>query len=339
MDSREQPQPQPPNMMVGPTVYPSMLAPATARFPYSNNNNNNNSNPPPPSSEPLNSDANTNHNNSTFEALKPCALAASESSKKKRGRPRKYSPDGNIALGLGPTHAPASSADPPAKKHRGRPPGSGKKQMDALGIPGTGFTPHVITAEVGEDIASKLVAFCEQGRRTVCTLSASGAIRNVTIRAPDMPAGILAYEGQFEIISLKAATLQSDNNRMAALSVSIAGPDGRLLGGEVVGALTAATAVQVILGSFIADGKKSSSSNLKSGRSSTPSSQMLAFGASPTPTTPTSLGPSTDSSEDNENSHFSKGPGGSGLYNNNASQPIHTMPMYQHQLWAGHTQQ
>jgi len=34
---------------------------------------------------------------------------------------------------------------------------------------------------------------------------------------------------------------------MAALSVSIAGPDGRLLGGEVVGALTAATAVQVLL--------------------------------------------------------------------------------------------
>ena len=131
--------------MVGPTVYPSMLAPATARFPYSNNNNN--SNPPPPSSEPLNSDANTNHNNSTFEALKPCALAASESSKKKRGRPRKYSPDGNIALGLGPTHAPASSADPPAKKHRGRPPGSGKKQMDALGI-ALSFIPSFVRSLV-----------------------------------------------------------------------------------------------------------------------------------------------------------------------------------------------
>lgn len=314
-------------------MYPSMLSPVTARFPFSSSSNNN-----PPPSEPLNNDTNDN-DNSAFEALKPCALAASESSKKKRGRPRKYSPDGNIALGLGPTHAPASSADPPAKKHRGRPPGSGKKQMDALGIPGTGFTPHVITAEVGEDIAAKLVAFCEQGPRTVCTLSANGATRNVTIRAPDMPAGTVAYEGPFEIISLKAATLQSDNNRMAALSVSLAGPDGRVLGGEVVGALTAATAVQIVLGSFIADGKKSSSSYLKSGRSLTPSSQMLAFGASRTPTTPTSQGPSTESSEDNENSHFSQGPGGPGLYDNNASQPIHTMPMYQHQLWAGHTQQ
>jgi len=60
-----------------------------------------------------------------------------------------------------------------------------------------------------------------------------------------------SLQGPFEIISLKAATLQSDNNRMAALSVSLAGPDGRVLGGEVVGALTAATAVQVLLSNGI----------------------------------------------------------------------------------------
>lgn len=76
--------------------------------------------------------------------------------KKKRGRPRKYSPssDGNIALGLAP--APPVNAvaagggnlessndgsggtpnvdSSAVKKHRGRPPGSGKKQLDALGI-------------------------------------------------------------------------------------------------------------------------------------------------------------------------------------------------------------
>jgi len=175
MDSREpHQQPQLPNMMVGPTSYTSMLAPATARFPFINTNHHPNPPPPPPPPppEPL------NDNNDS--ALKPCALGmgSSESSKKKRGRPRKYSPDGNIALGLVPNHAAASS-ETPAKKHRGRPPGSGKKQMDALGnffanlfecvlvffflylfwylflvygsgISGSGFTPHVITAEAGE---------------------------------------------------------------------------------------------------------------------------------------------------------------------------------------------
>lgn len=77
-----------------------------------------------------------------------------EPAKKKRGRPRKYSPDGNIALGLSPTpvtpssvagHADSGggaatavaatpSSENPAKKIRGRPPGSVKRQLDALGI-------------------------------------------------------------------------------------------------------------------------------------------------------------------------------------------------------------
>lgn len=73
-----------------------------------------------------------------------------ESEKKKRGRPRKYTHEGNIALGLGPsgsggggggggggghfdgTSTPGSG-DMPVKKHRGRPPGVVKKQLDALG--------------------------------------------------------------------------------------------------------------------------------------------------------------------------------------------------------------
>lgn len=62
---------------------------------------------------------------------------------------------------------------------------------------------------------------------------------------------------------------------------------------------------------------------------------MLTFGAPMTPTSPTSQGPSTESSDDNDNSPFNRGPG---PYNN-ASQPIHNMPMYHHQLWAGQTQQ
>lgn len=128
MDSRVPPHT---SMMAGPTSYAptnsssmispnpssSMMPPGPARFPFA-------------SSEPF---AAAQHDGPTS----PSALA-----KKKRGRPRKYSPDGNIALGLAPTHASPSSApaagdsgasDAPPKKHRGRPPGSGKKQLDALG--------------------------------------------------------------------------------------------------------------------------------------------------------------------------------------------------------------
>ncbi|GAB2296543.1 hypothetical protein Dimus_030654 [Dionaea muscipula] len=97
------------------------------------------------------------------------SIACGDSSKKKRGRPRKYSPDGgggnggNIALQLAPTPISPSlvaaqggdsggtpSSDATAKKHRGRPPSSGKRQLDALGNCGVGFTPHVIMVDAGE---------------------------------------------------------------------------------------------------------------------------------------------------------------------------------------------
>ncbi|XP_057763441.1 AT-hook motif nuclear-localized protein 8-like [Arachis stenosperma] len=386
--------PPPPNMMVGmgPTQYsPSMMAPTTARFPFTSvvhhqhqqhqqqqqqqqqqqhhQHQHQHQQPPVP---PTNNNGNAaNDNNNTValydgssSALKPCGFPTTDSAsaaKKKRGRPRKYSPDGNIALGLSTTHASPSPAVPPradssaggsggggatpsseplAKKHRGRPPGSGKKQMDALGAGGIGFTPHVILVESGEDVAAKIMAFCQQGPRTVVILSANGAICNVTLKQPTTLGGTVTYEGRFEIISLSGSLLHSENNsdrsRPGGLNVSLAGSDGRVLGGGVAGMLTAASPVQVIVGSFIEDGKKSnSSSNNKSGPSSTPSTQMLNFGAPMTPTSPTSQGASSESSDDNDQSPPNRGPG---LYNN-ASQPIHNMSMYHHQLWAGQTQQ
>jgi hypothetical protein len=69
---------------------------------------------------------------------------AGELVKKKRGRPRKYGPDGTIGLGQKPAAATGAEAggqsggggsnSNPDGKRRGRPPGSGKKkQLDALG--------------------------------------------------------------------------------------------------------------------------------------------------------------------------------------------------------------
>ncbi|KAL3497767.1 hypothetical protein ACH5RR_040499 [Cinchona calisaya] len=275
-----------------------------------------------------------------------------EPSKKKRGRPRKYSPDGagsSIALGLSPTSVtPISSSsvvavadsagggggtlssENPAKKHRGRPPGSIKRQLDALGSPGVGFTPHVITVKAGEDIASKIMAFSQQGPRTVCILSANGAICNVTLRQPAMSGGTVTYEGRFEIISLSGSFLLSENNgsrsRSGGLSVSLAGSDGRVLGGGVAGMLMAATPVQVVVGSFIADGKKP-----KSGSSPAPAPNMLNFGNPVMEASPPSHDASSDSSDDNGSpiNH------GSGPYGN--TQPMQNMSMYTNMGWPNST--
>ncbi|KAI3756257.1 hypothetical protein L1987_56076 [Smallanthus sonchifolius] len=287
-----------------------------------------------------------------------------EPARKKRGRPRKYSPssDGNIALGLAPAPvATGSSAgggggghlessnggggtpntDSSAKKQRGRPPGSGKKQLDALGAPGVGFTPHVITVKAGEDIASKMTAFSQEGPRTVCILSANGAISNVTLRQPTMSGGTVTYEGRFEIISLSGSYMMADSDgnhssRSSGLSVSLAGSDGRVLGGGVVGSLVAATPIQVVVGSFIADAKKPKPS---SSPTVAPPGNMLNFGGGgsvPGASPPSGDGPSSESSEDSGSSPLHRHPGS---YNNASQQapPPPQMQMYSNMGWPNST--
>ncbi|XP_071737415.1 AT-hook motif nuclear-localized protein 10-like [Rutidosis leptorrhynchoides] len=274
-----------------------------------------------------------------------------EPARKKRGRPRKYkpAPDGNIALGLAPAvigsggggggHLESSNdggggtpnTDSAAKKQRGRPPGSGKKQLDALGSPGVGFTPHVITVKAREDIASKITSFSQQGPRTVCILSANGAISNVTLRQPATPGGTVTYEGRFEIISLSGSFMLSDS-RSSGLSVSLAGSDGRVLGGGVAGSLVAATPVQVIVGSFIVDNKKPKSSNATSAAAQP--SNMLSFGGggSVPGASPQSDEPLSESSDDSGSSPVHRP---QGTYNNanQQQQQASQMPMYSNMGW------
>ncbi|KAL9246927.1 hypothetical protein vseg_020405 [Gypsophila vaccaria] len=275
------------------------------------------------------------------------------SQKKKRGRPRKYSPDsggggggGGIALGLSPTPLSsgggggggeqgdsagvALSPENSSKKNRGRPSGSSKKQLDALGNCGVGFTPHVILVNAGEDIASKILAFSKQGARTVCVLSANGSICDVDLRQPTMSGGVVKYEGRFEIISLSGSYLLSENNggqvRSGGLSVSLAGTDGRVLGGVIAGVLRAATPVQIIVGSFIADGKKPKS------MPSVTQSRPLSFSAPPYPaadSSPPSQEFSTEGSDENEHKHIG---GGISSYGN-SNHPIDHNQIYSHMNW------
>ena len=124
-------------VLVGPnpftnTVSITMMKPHTARFPLLNMSTNQ-----PPHSEPFN-------NNIVPSNLKPCVSASSESPgsmHKKRGRPRKYFPDGNIALVSSPTQdaaitSPSSSIAKKSARGRGRPRGSlnKKNKVEMLGM-------------------------------------------------------------------------------------------------------------------------------------------------------------------------------------------------------------
>ncbi|RAL52095.1 hypothetical protein DM860_014922 [Cuscuta australis] len=287
-----------------------------------------------------------------------------EPTKKKRGRPRKYSPDGGIALGLTPTpvspissmaghgdsgggsgtnnSAQNHSSENQPKKARGRPPGPGKRQMDAFGSTGIGFTPHVITVQAGEDVAKKITTFSQQGPRTVCILSASGSICNVTLRQPATCGGTVTLEGRFEIITLSGSFSPSEGNvsRTCGLSVSLAGADGKVVGGGIAGMLTAAGPVQVIVGSFIADGKKPKYK--RSSLSSTPPSSNIMGGGCGGP--PLAMGASPPSEDDGSSESSSDENGGSPLnhhgppsYGNNPTQPVQTMPVYGNMSWHNST--
>ncbi|KAM0935657.1 putative AT-hook motif nuclear-localized protein [Dioscorea sansibarensis] len=271
-----------------------------------------------------------------MQGIRPGMLNMSgEPVKRKRGRPRKYGPDGSMALALSPMPSASTYSNNQQSestgKRRGRPPGSGKKQqLNALGSAGIAFTPHVITVKSGEDVASKILAFSQQGPRTVCILSANGIVCNVTLRQSSTSGGTVTFEGRFEIISLSGSYLLTDNggtrSRTGGLSIALAGPDGRVLGGGVAGMLMAAGPVQVVVGSFIAEGKKQKSEGLNIEPSSAPP-QVTGFSA-PSAASPPSQGTSSESSDDSAGSPIEN----SGVNCNNSMHPLHNM-LYNPMPW------
>ncbi|KAL1558889.1 AT-hook motif nuclear-localized protein 1-like [Salvia divinorum] len=200
----------------------------------------------------------------------PTAAASTGDGKKKRGRPRKYAADGSI-VALSPMPISASiplTGDYPAWKQSGGQPADSFKKKQKLDFANAGstmaypvggsFTPHMITVNSGEDIMMKIISFSQQVSRAICLLAANGAISNVTLRQPNSSGGTLTYEGHFEILSLTGSFMPSDNgvtkSRSGGLSVSLAGPDGRVLGGGLAGMLVAASPVQIVIGSFVPGG-------------------------------------------------------------------------------------
>ncbi|KAG5600482.1 hypothetical protein H5410_031852 [Solanum commersonii] len=232
------------------------------------------------------SNENVNGFNGAMAAVIPATsmsvAAPSTEGKKKRGRPKKYRPDGSLNTALSPMPISASiplSGDFSGWKNSGsRPVESFKKKQQKieLGIPGErvaysaganisphvaysvggNFTPHVFTVNAGEDVAMKIISFAQQGSRAICVLTANGAISNVTLSQLNSSGGTLTYEGCFEILSLTGSYMSSDTrvtkSRSGGMSVCLSGPDGRVFGGGLAGVFMAAGPVQVVVGSFIA---------------------------------------------------------------------------------------
>ncbi|KAK5777667.1 AT-hook motif nuclear-localized protein 5-like [Gossypium arboreum] len=197
--------------------------------------------------------------------------------KKKRGRPRKYAPGGQVSLGLLPLPSkPKSSSGSDAsgqKRKKGRPPGTGRKQQLAtLGewmnsSAGLAFAPHVVTVGIGEDIVAKMLSFSQQRPRAVCILSGSGTVSSVTLRQPASSTPTVTYEGQFEILCLSGSYLLAEDggprSRTGCISASLSTPDGHVIGGGIA-TLIASSLVQLVVCSFVYGGSKTKNKQLAS---------------------------------------------------------------------------
>ncbi|KAL3523715.1 hypothetical protein ACH5RR_016549 [Cinchona calisaya] len=140
------------------------------------------------------------------------------------------------------------------RRPRGRPAGSKNKPKPPIFV--TRDSPnalksHVMEVANGSDIAESIAHFARKRQRGVCVLSASGTVTNVTLRQPSAPGAVMALHGRFEILSLTGAFLPGPAPPGATgLTIYLAGGQGQVVGGSVVGSLVASGPVMVIASTF-----------------------------------------------------------------------------------------
>jgi predicted DNA-binding protein with PD1-like motif len=142
----------------------------------------------------------------------------------------------------------------PNRRPRGRPPGSKNKPKPPIFV--TRDSPnalrsHVMEVAGGADVADAIAQFSRRRQRGVCVLSGAGTVANVALRQPSAPGAVVALHGRFEILSLTGPFLPGPAPPgSTGLTVYLAGGQGQIVGGSVVGSLIAAGPVMVIASTF-----------------------------------------------------------------------------------------
>ncbi|PWZ52571.1 AT-hook motif nuclear-localized protein 20 [Zea mays] len=140
------------------------------------------------------------------------------------------------------------------RRPRGRPPGSKNKPKPPIFV--TRDSPnalrsHVMEVAGGADVAESIAHFARRRQRGVCVLSGAGTVADVALRQPAAPGAVVALRGRFEILSLTGTFLPGPAPPgSTGLTVYLAGGQGQVVGGSVVGTLTAAGPVMVMASTF-----------------------------------------------------------------------------------------
>ncbi|KAI3751786.1 hypothetical protein L2E82_22877 [Cichorium intybus] len=147
-----------------------------------------------------------------------------------------------------------------ARRPRGRPPGSKNKPKPPIVITRESepsMSPYVLELPGGIDIVDAVARYCRKRNMGLCVLTGSGTVANVSLRQPSTtPGATVTFHGRFDILSISATVLPSLSQSSSVASfangftISLAGPQGQIVGGAVSGALMSAGTVYIIAASF-----------------------------------------------------------------------------------------
>ncbi|KAK4761622.1 hypothetical protein SAY87_029506 [Trapa incisa] len=162
------------------------------------------------------------------------------------------SEDGPAGMANGGT---GHGGDIVGRRPRGRPPGSKNKPKPPVIITresANSLRAHILEVSSGCDVFDSVATYARRRQRGICVLSGNGTVTNVSIRQPAAAGqAVVTLHGRFEILSLSGSFLPPPAPPGAtSLTIFLAGGQGQVVGGNVVGELIAAGPVIVIASSF-----------------------------------------------------------------------------------------
>ncbi|XP_050376760.1 AT-hook motif nuclear-localized protein 28 [Argentina anserina] len=142
------------------------------------------------------------------------------------------------------------------RRPRGRPPGSKNKPKPPVFITRDSepaMSPYILEVPGGSDVVDAVSRFCCRKNIGLVILTGSGTVANVTLRQPSTtPGATVTFHGRFDILSISATFLPKTATGPIpnGFTISLAGPQGQIVGGLIAGALIATGTVYIIAASF-----------------------------------------------------------------------------------------
>ena len=140
------------------------------------------------------------------------------------------------------------------RRPRGRPAGSKNKPKPPIIITrdsANAMRTHMMEVADGYDIVESVSEFARKRQRGICIMSGTGTVTNVTLRQPASSGSVVTLHGRFEILSLSGSFLPPPAPPAASgLTIYLAGGQGQVVGGSVVGTLVASGPVVIMAASF-----------------------------------------------------------------------------------------